>query len=159
MDEKSTDTSKPEGTPEKTFTQAELDRVIADRLAREREKYADYDALKTRAEAADTSKPEMEKLADRVAAAEKRAEAAERTAMLADVAQAKGLTPAQVKRLSGATREELLSDADDLLSTFGAKPPADDGVSPPKEKLTSGAAPNAEPEKSAAELAEEILGY
>ncbi|MFK4473692.1 hypothetical protein ABH897_003423 [Paenibacillus sp. RC73] len=35
-------------TPPKTFTQDELDQVIADRIARERKKYADYDALKTK---------------------------------------------------------------------------------------------------------------
>ncbi|MFK4304355.1 multidrug efflux pump subunit AcrA (membrane-fusion protein) [Paenibacillus sp. RC254] len=35
-------------TPSKTFTQEELDQLIADRIARERKKYADYDALKTK---------------------------------------------------------------------------------------------------------------
>jgi hypothetical protein len=36
-------------TEEKTFTQAELDAVVKDRLKREREKYADYDAVKAKA--------------------------------------------------------------------------------------------------------------
>ncbi|MGM0973405.1 MAG: hypothetical protein ACQEW2_10865 [Bacillota bacterium] len=36
------------GDPPKTFTQEELDRVVADRIARERKKYADYDDLKTK---------------------------------------------------------------------------------------------------------------
>lgn len=43
---------KPEGKPEgndKTFTQAELDQVVRDRLKRERDRYADYDDLKTKA--------------------------------------------------------------------------------------------------------------
>lgn len=35
--------------PEKTFTQAELDRIVGDRLAREREKYAGFDDYKTKA--------------------------------------------------------------------------------------------------------------
>ncbi|MGG1641871.1 scaffolding protein [Paenibacillus sp. NRS-1782] len=35
-------------TPPKTFTQDELDQVIADRIARERKKYADYDELKAK---------------------------------------------------------------------------------------------------------------
>jgi hypothetical protein len=38
--------------PSKTFTQAELDKIVADRIARERkkvEKFADYDDLKTKA--------------------------------------------------------------------------------------------------------------
>lgn len=34
---------------EKTFNQSELDTIIADRLKREREKYADYDSLKEKA--------------------------------------------------------------------------------------------------------------
>lgn len=34
--------------PEHKFTQAELDAIVADRLARERKKYGDYDDLKTR---------------------------------------------------------------------------------------------------------------
>ena len=33
--------------PEKTFTQAELDAIVGDRLKRERAKYADYSDLKT----------------------------------------------------------------------------------------------------------------
>lgn len=35
-------------TPEKTFTQAELDDIVAKRLKREREKYGDYEGLKTK---------------------------------------------------------------------------------------------------------------
>mgnify|MGYP004672951769 CR=1 FL=1 len=34
---------------DKTFTQAEMDSIIEGRLAREREKYADYDSLKDKA--------------------------------------------------------------------------------------------------------------
>jgi hypothetical protein len=44
-------TEQPEETA-KTFTQAELDKIVADRIARERkktEKFADYDELKTKA--------------------------------------------------------------------------------------------------------------
>lgn len=35
-----------------------------------------------------------------------------------DVAEDKGLTPAQARRLVGSTREEMESDADDLLESF-----------------------------------------
>ncbi len=41
-----------EGTAEqqeKTFTQAELDSIVKDRLAREKGKYADYEELKAKA--------------------------------------------------------------------------------------------------------------
>ena len=50
------ETVKQEHTPaageqqtERTFTQAEMNAIIADRLNRERTKYADYDALKAKA--------------------------------------------------------------------------------------------------------------
>lgn len=49
----------------KTFTQSELDQIISERLKREREKYADYDELKGKAEKYDQSveagKSEMQK--------------------------------------------------------------------------------------------------
>ncbi len=40
------DQGNPPGNPGKTFTQAELDQIISDRLGRERQKYGDYDELK-----------------------------------------------------------------------------------------------------------------
>lgn len=70
----------PEPTPappaeppaDKTFTQADLDRIVADRLARQKAQFGDYEALKTKAaqfdELAEQSKTEAEKA---VAAARK----------------------------------------------------------------------------------------
>lgn len=50
---------------EKTFTQAEMDSIIEGRLAREHEKYADYDSLKEKAgkydEMQEQSKSELQK--------------------------------------------------------------------------------------------------
>lgn len=167
----------PAGGPveNKTFSQADVDRIVNERLKRERdknaEKYGDYDELKAKAQAADTSKSEMTKLAEWLAASEKKTADMEARALRMEVAQAKGLTAAQAKRLSGSTKEELEADADELLETFGSskkdepKPeeakddkPAEE-ASPfgrPKERLTSGAAPAAEPEKSPEELADEV---
>ncbi len=39
----------PKADPAKTFTQAELDAIVTDRLTRERKKYGDYDDLKAKA--------------------------------------------------------------------------------------------------------------
>ena len=39
----------PAQEPEKTFTQSELNAIVADRLSRERGKYSDYEELKTKA--------------------------------------------------------------------------------------------------------------
>lgn len=51
--QETTTVEKPETKPEvKTFTQEELDKIVADRLTRERkklDKFADYDELKTKA--------------------------------------------------------------------------------------------------------------
>ncbi len=52
-----------------------------------------------------------------------RADAADHRVLVLEVASAKGLTPAQAKRLQGKTKEELEADADDLLANFA--PPAD----------------------------------
>jgi hypothetical protein len=82
---------------------------------------------------ADADKSETEKRA----AAEKRAEEAELRVLRLEVAQDKGLTAAQAKRLVGATREELEADADDLVATFGAK--QGDGKTTPKPDPSQGA--------------------
>lgn len=50
--------------PPKTFTQEELDRIVADRIARERkkaEKYADYDDVKAKLTALEEAEAEREK--------------------------------------------------------------------------------------------------
>jgi hypothetical protein len=114
----------PETTPDEgkesdkqeptTFTQADLDRIVRERVKREREKFADYDELKTKAAGATT-------LEERVAQIERQAQESESRAMRAEVANAKGLTPSQAKRLVGATRDELEADADELLKDIGAQ--------------------------------------
>src|SRR5699024_4439332 len=81
---------------EHAFTQADVDRIVADRLKREREKFADYDDLKTKAGQATT-------LEERVALIEQAARDADQRAIRAEVANAKGLTPSQAKRLVGTT--------------------------------------------------------
>ncbi len=76
----------------------------------------------------ESQKTEQQKLADRLAAAEKRAADAELAALRADVASAKGIPAALAGRLLGSTREELDADADNLLKHLGkpdskSKPP------------------------------------
>lgn len=100
--------------PAQTFTQADVDRIVRDRVQRERTKFADYDELKEKAGSATT-------LEERVAEIERTAKASEERAMRAEVANAKGLTPTQAKRLVGSTREELEADAAELLADLGAQ--------------------------------------
>lgn len=132
----------------------------------------------------DASKTEMQRLTERIEAAEKKAVEAEGRQLRAEVIASKRLTPAMAKRLQGTTREELEADADELLRDFkavdgdgagkgsgtagdGAGKGTGDGTGDgarqlpasgrPKEKLTSGAVPATTSEKSPAELAESIL--
>lgn len=55
--------------PERTFTQTELDAIVRDRLQRERNKYADYEAYKEKAEkydaAEEAQKTELQKATER----------------------------------------------------------------------------------------------
>ena len=94
--------------------------------AREQEKRAkdNASAAQRLQEFEDRDKSEAQKLAERAETAEKRATELETRAMRLEIAAEKGLTPAQAKRLVGATREELEADAAELLETF--KPAQDD---------------------------------
>jgi hypothetical protein len=120
------------------------------------------DAAKKLAEIEDANKSEVERAAATAKAAEDRAVAAELKAMRLEVAAAKGLTPAQAKRLVGTTAEELEADADELLDTFK---PAGDGEQSskpqlpgkPQQQLRSGGDPTEEPtETDPAKLADAI---
>ena len=67
-------TETTEATAERTFTQAELDQIVGERLARERTKYADYAVIKEKAARLDSleeaQKSELEKATERATAAE-----------------------------------------------------------------------------------------
>lgn len=98
---------------ERTFTQAEMDAIIGDRLKRERAKYADYDELKTKATAYDeqveASKSELQKAVeerdklktrlDRLEAEVKRAE------VVAKAASEHGVNAELLSRMSGDVDE------------------------------------------------------
>ena len=71
--------------------------------------------FKTRSE---ESKTDLERLQDQVEQLTRAKQESDRRAVLAEVAEAKGLTSAQARRLTGSTREELEADADDLLNAF-----------------------------------------
>ena len=86
-DEKAKGTASPDAegggnqpVGEKTFTQAELDAVIRDRLARQRQQYADYDDLKSKAEAwaeyEEAQKSELQKAQEAAEKAERAKQAA-----------------------------------------------------------------------------------
>ena len=118
-----TPTSEPtegkDGAWKAPADQAELDKIVESRLARERAKFADYDDVKAKAgefdKAKEASKTAVEKAIERATKAEADALAARLEADRNSVALTKGLTPTQAKRLVGTTRDELEADADELL--------------------------------------------
>lgn len=96
----------PPAKPERTFTQAEVDEVVGNRLARERAKYADYDDLKARVDAADAAKAEHEAA---LAKERERAEAAELAYRRLSVAVRHGLTDVEeIELMLTGTDEETL---------------------------------------------------
>ena len=124
----------------RTFTQADVERMIGERLARERSKYSDYDAMKAAAselaelkERQATESEKALKAAAKEAESKARAELEPRLLRL-EVALAKGLPDelgarvlSAAKRLVGGTREELEADADEFFTaapiTAAAPPP------------------------------------
>lgn len=127
-------------------SQADLDKVIGERLSRERSKFADYDALKAKAakfdEADQASKSELQKATEALAAAEKERDGLRLEGIRAQVALAKGLTASQAKRLVGSTKEELEADADELIKDIGATKQPTPKKDP--KSLKSGASGSAE---------------
>jgi hypothetical protein len=103
-------------------SQEELDRIIGARLARERERFADYDDVKARAAQFDAleeqNKTELQREKERADNAERLAQEANVKALRADVALDKGI-PANL--LSGSTKEELEASAEALLAFRGAQ--------------------------------------
>lgn len=108
--------------PAKTFTQAELDAHIAERLKREREKYADYDTLKTRAaklqEIEDAQKSAEQKLQEQLTTLQQQTEKAQadrraavlRSAIVAAAAKADMTDPADAYSLLDLSKIELKDD-------------------------------------------------
>lgn len=144
--------SAPKADEGKTFDQADVDRIVQDRLAKEKAKYADYDELKAKAAKFDdleaSSKTDLEKLTEQIEGLKKAQADSEEKAIRAEVAMAKGLTPAQAKRLAGATKEELEADADEILEAFPVSVEPSKGAPPsrqPKPDLKGGGDPTQEP--------------
>ncbi len=100
-DTESTAPATEETAAPETFTQADVDRIVRERVQRERAKYADYDALKAKAEGAKT-------VEDRLAEMEKRTAAAEASALRSDVAARHGISAEDRDLLLTGTDAETL---------------------------------------------------
>jgi polyhydroxyalkanoate synthesis regulator phasin len=130
------------------------------------------------------NKSDMDKLRGQIADLGKDLAEERRKNLVAEVASKYELTPAQAKRLSGTTREELEEDADDLVESFkpakGKPAKGDDdsdddsdssdadgkastngndagsGRSKPKEKLRGGASSESADDMSGEEMADVV---
>ncbi len=104
---------------EKKFTQADVDRIVQERVARERAKFGDYEDLKR----------ENEDL---------KAKIAEHDAENLDTLKQKIVTdmklpPSLAGRLQGTTEAELKADGKKLLKEIGPKEPVGGAGNPPGE--------------------------
>lgn len=106
-------------------SQEQLDKLITNRLTRERAKYADYEDLKTKAAKLDeieqANKSELQKAQDALAAEVKARNAAETLLMRHEVAAEKGLDTHAAVFLQGNTREELEASATALTELIGSR--------------------------------------
>lgn len=120
----------------KTFSQEELNAVVEDRLARERKKYADYEALKDKASKFDAmeeaSKSELQKATERATALEAELKQLKADADLRDLRESVAKeTGVPANLLTGSDKETLEKQAQGILAfkTTGY-PPIKDGGEP-----------------------------
>lgn len=113
--------------PEKTFTQSQLDAIVADRLKRAEGKYADYEDLKAKArkldELTEAEKSDLQKAQD--AAAGYKAQLDDLQAQIKardarDKVSAEKGVPAYL--LTASTEEDCRKQADDILRFSQGRP-------------------------------------
>src|SRR6185312_2466466 len=121
-----TEQQQPEGFKAPT-SQEDLDRIIQERVARERKKYEGFDDLKAKADLFDAVKAEKETLAGRVAEFEAEKD---RAALVSTVADESGVPAAALR---GSTLEELTAHAETLKALLKPSGP----VIPGQEKTPS----------------------
>lgn len=113
-----------EQSQDQSFSQDDVNRIVQERLQRERDKFSDYDDLKTAAERAQELEAEKTTLAERVAEFEAKEE---QTKLVTQVAKDVGV-PADALR--GSTKEELEAHAETLKALMNTTGP----VIPGQEK-------------------------
>ena len=114
-------TAAAEEKPERTFTQAEVNTIISERLGKERSKYADYETYKAKAEkydaAEEASKSELQKAVEKAEALQKKYDELKRAndvqTIRVKVSQDTGV-PAEL--LSGDTEESCAEQAKAILA-------------------------------------------
>ena len=118
----------PEGQPEGdkpagTFTQADVDRIVKERVKRVEAKFADYDDLKTKAEGAKTAEERMAEL-------EKEIAATKHEALKRRVQAAHGISDEDADLFLTGTDEESLTAQAKRLSDRESERKKQNNVSP-----------------------------
>ena len=132
---------------EGTDPAAELAKWKALARKHERQAKANQRAAERLQEIEDAGKSELQKAQDAAAQAAKERDEARQQLLRVEIAEEKGLTLAQAKRLVGTTRDELEEDADALLKEFGTGN-GSEGRAKPASGLRSRTVPGAEPEET-----------
>lgn len=131
-----------EAKPDQAFTQADVDRIVSERIKREREKFADYDDLKAKAEGAKTAE-------ERIAALEQDIEKSKREALRAKYAAD---VPEKLRPLLTGTTEDELKAQRDLLIEGESERKKSNNVSP-REGTNSSA-----PEEPGRDFVRQLFG-
>lgn len=105
---------------ERTFTQAEMNAIISDRLSRERSKYADYDDLKAKAAqfdaAQEAGKTELQKANEKAASLQAQLDTLTKANALRDIrGKVSAATGVPADLLSGDTEESCTAQAQAIL--------------------------------------------
>ena len=130
-----TESTKQEQNTEKTFTQAEVDIIVKDRLKRDREKYADYDALKEKASKFDeleaANKSELEKALEKANSLQKELDGIKAAQQLREMREKiANENNVPIEFLTGTTEEECNQQAEkvkEMLSASGVPVKVVDG--------------------------------
>ena len=109
---------------EKTFTQEEVNGIVAERLARDRKNYADYESLKEKAakfdELEEKNKSDLQKETERAEALQKELDAMKKAESIRSVRETvakENNVPADL--LTGETEEECKAQAEKLIAFSG----------------------------------------
>lgn len=113
-----------ENAPEKTFTQAELDGIVNDRLKRERQKYEGFEDLKAKAakydELEEASKSELQKVTEKAEKLQAELDSIRKTQSLKEmrerVAKEAGVPAASMSLITGETEEACKEQAKTIIS-------------------------------------------
>lgn len=129
---------------ERTFTQSEMNAIIQDRLTRERSKYADYDALKAKADqfdaAAEASKSDLQKATERADALQKQVDALTKANSIRELrGRVSAETGVPAELLNGETEEACKAQAQAILKFAkpSGYPTVKDGGDPAKKTTGS----------------------